>query len=129
MAGVSVDAEKRLLVVAGGAIWETVDKEAAKHGLATVGGTVNHTGTSSSGREGGRERIDVGALTMHLSFPGVGGLTLGAGYGWLTPKYGLTIDNLVRAEVVTADGRILTASDDENPDLFWAIRGPWMQRR
>ncbi|GJE99792.1 FAD-binding oxidoreductase [Phanerochaete sordida] len=95
--GVTVDTEKRLLTVGGGAIWETVDKEAAKYGLATVGGTVNHTG--------------------------VGGLTLGGGYGWLTPKYGLTIDNLVQAEVVTASGDILTCSETENADLFWAIRG------
>ncbi|EKM60153.1 uncharacterized protein PHACADRAFT_251050 [Phanerochaete carnosa HHB-10118-sp] len=97
LSSVSVDVEKRLLTAGGGAIWETVDKEAAKYGLATVGGTVNHTG--------------------------VGGLTLGGGYGWLTPKYGLTIDNLIQAEIVTANGDILTCSETGNADLFWAIRG------
>ncbi|GJF00866.1 FAD-binding oxidoreductase [Phanerochaete sordida] len=96
-AGVEVDAERRLLTVGGGATWETVDREAAKFGLATVGGTVNHTG--------------------------VGGLTLGGGYGWLTGDYGLALDNVVQAEVVVASGEILTCSETENADLFWAIRG------
>ncbi|PIL36858.1 hypothetical protein GSI_00548 [Ganoderma sinense ZZ0214-1] len=95
--GVTVDAEKKLGYVGGGAIWETVDKTAIEYGLATVGGTVNHTG--------------------------VGGLILGGGYGWLGGAYGLAIDNLVQATVVTADGRILTANDKENADLFWGIRG------
>lgn len=94
---VSADTETRRLTVGGGAIWEAVDKEAAKYGLATVGGTVNHTG--------------------------VGGLTVGGGYGWLTPKYGLAIDNLLQAEVVTASGDVLTCSETQNADLFWAIRG------
>ncbi|KAG6848905.1 hypothetical protein H0H93_012976 [Arthromyces matolae] len=92
-----VDAEKRIVKVGGGALWEAVDKEAIKHGLATVGGTVNHTG--------------------------VGGLVLGGGYGWLSAEHGLAIDNLVQATVVTADGSILTASESENPDLFFGIRG------
>ncbi|KAH0579527.1 hypothetical protein H2248_002381 [Termitomyces sp. 'cryptogamus'] len=92
-----VDPEKRVVYVGGGALWDVVDKESIKYGLATVGGTVNHTG--------------------------VGGLVLGGGYGWLSPKHGLAIDNLVQATVVTADGSILTASDTENPDLFFGIRG------
>ncbi|KAM5534865.1 hypothetical protein V8D89_011420 [Ganoderma adspersum] len=95
--GVTVDADKKLGYVGGGAIWETVDKTAIEHGLATVGGTVNHTG--------------------------VGGLILGGGYGWLSGAHGLAIDNLVQATVVTADGSILTANEKENADLFWAIRG------
>lgn len=54
---------------------------------------------------------------------GVGGLTVGGGYGWLSPMHGLTIDHLRRATVVTADGSVRTASADENADLFWGIRG------
>lgn len=97
MRRVDVDPEKMTIKAQGGTIWEDVDHAAAEYGLATVGGTVNHTG--------------------------VGGLTLGGGYGWLTGKYGLTIDNLLEVEVVLADGRILQASETNNPDLFWALRG------
>ncbi|KAL1611741.1 hypothetical protein SLS59_000460 [Nothophoma quercina] len=97
MRGVTVDPEARTITAEGGTIWEDVDVAAAKHGLATVGGTVNHTG--------------------------VGGLTLGGGYGYLTGKYGLTIDNLLSVEIVLASGSVVTASKDQNPDLFWAIRG------
>ncbi|KAG5651066.1 hypothetical protein H0H81_010001 [Sphagnurus paluster] len=95
--GARIDPDKKLAYVGGGALWDIVDKEAIKHGLATVAGTVNHTG--------------------------VGGLILGGGFGWLTAKYGLAIDNLVQATLVTADGSVVTASDTENPDLFFAIRG------
>ncbi|RXW25847.1 hypothetical protein EST38_g63 [Candolleomyces aberdarensis] len=94
---VRVDAANRLGYVGGGAVWKTVDTEAIKDGLATVGGTVNHTG--------------------------VAGLTLGGGYGWLANRYGLATDNLRQATVVTADGSTLTANEKENSDLFWAIRG------
>ncbi|CAA7260271.1 unnamed protein product [Cyclocybe aegerita] len=97
MNGVTVDPSKRLAYVGGGALWETVDKEGIKHGLATVAGTVNHTG--------------------------VGGLTLGGGYGWLSASHGLALDNVVQAIVVTADGSILTVNEAENPDLYFAIRG------
>ncbi|KAG6907434.1 hypothetical protein DXG01_008899 [Tephrocybe rancida] len=95
--GARVDPERRVVHVGGGALWDIVDSEAIKFGLATVGGTVNHTG--------------------------VGGLVLGGGYGWLSPKHGLAIDNLVQATVVTADGSVLTASETENTDLFFGIRG------
>jgi hypothetical protein len=97
MRDVVVDPAARRVVAGGGATLAEMDAATQEHGLATTGGTVSHTG--------------------------VGGLTLGGGMGWLTRKAGLTIDNLVSAEVVTADGRILRAAADENPDLFWAIRG------
>ncbi|KAL5333802.1 hypothetical protein BJX70DRAFT_45546 [Aspergillus crustosus] len=94
---VSVNEENKTITVAGGATWKDVDEKAAEYGLAAVGGTVNHTG--------------------------VGGLTLGGGYGWLSGLYGLTIDNLLEARVVLADGSIVTASESSHEDLFWALRG------
>lgn len=97
MRKVTVDPQSKMITAEGGTIWEDVDAEAAKYGLATVGGTVNHTG--------------------------VGGLTLGGGYGYLSGRYGLTIDNLVSVNVVLASGEQVIASETSNPDLFWAIRG------
>ena len=94
---VTVDAEAKTARVGGGATWAELDAATQEHGLAVPGGTWSDTG--------------------------IGGLTLGGGFGWLTGKYGLTIDNLASAEVVTADGRVLRASADEHPDLFWALRG------
>ncbi|EAU82727.1 FAD binding domain-containing protein [Coprinopsis cinerea okayama7 len=96
-AGVRVDSEKRLAYIGGGAIWKTVDEAAIEYGLATVGGTVHNTG--------------------------VGGLTLGGGYGYLSGRHGLTIDNFEQATLVLADGSVVTASETENSDLFWGIRG------
>ena len=97
MRAVTVDPVERTARVQGGALWSDVDHETQRHGLATTGGTVSHTG--------------------------VGGLTLGGGIGWLMRKHGLTVDNLVEAEVVTAEGDIIRPSANDHPDLFWALRG------
>ena len=97
MRAVRVDLANRRAWVQGGALWGDVDHETQAHGLATTGGIVSHTG--------------------------VAGLTLGGGIGWLMRKHGLTVDNLLAADVVTADGARLRASEEEHPDLFWALRG------
>src|SRR6266516_4411145 len=97
MREVVVDPESRTATCGGGSLWEDLDTPAQRHGLATPGGTFGDTG--------------------------IAGLTLGGGIGHLTPSYGLTLDNLLAATVVTADGSVLTASETENADLFWALRG------
>jgi FAD/FMN-containing dehydrogenase len=97
MRNVRVDPNARRAFVGPGAVWGDVDHEAQQFGLATTGGLVSTTG--------------------------VAGFTLGGGIGWLMRQYGLACDNLVGADVVTADGRLVHASADENADLFWGLRG------
>lgn len=94
---VSLDAANRRVTVGGGAVWSEVDAVTVPHRLAVTGGHVTHTGVAA--------------------------LTLGGGVGHLMRGFGLSSDNLLNAEIVTADGRVLQASETENPDLFWAIRG------
>ncbi|KAL4819004.1 hypothetical protein BDW67DRAFT_173889 [Aspergillus spinulosporus] len=97
MRGVSVDSRSQTVRVQGGARWDDVNRATAPYGLAVVGATASQTG--------------------------VGGSTLGGGYGWLTGRYGLIVDSLVRATVVLANGSVLEASEEAHRDLFWAIRG------
>jgi FAD/FMN-containing dehydrogenase len=97
MRGVQVDPERRLAHVQGGALWGDVDRETQAFGLVAPGGVVSDTG--------------------------VAGLTLGGGYGWVRRRYGLSSDHVVEAQVVCADGQVRTASQESNPDLYWAIRG------
>jgi FAD/FMN-containing dehydrogenase len=94
---VTVDPETRTARVGGGAVWADVDQATQPHGLATTGGRVSTTG--------------------------VAGLTLGGGSGWIERKFGLACDNLLSVDLVTADGRRLTANDQENRELFWALHG------
>jgi len=97
MRAVDVDPLRREVRVQGGCVWNDVDKATSPHGLAVP--------------------------TGFLSSTGVGGLTLGGGLGYLTRRYGLTIDNLLAVDIVLADGRLITASATQHPDLFWAVRG------
>ena len=94
---VMVDADARTVRAGGGCTWETFNDATHAYGLATTGGIIGSTG--------------------------IAGLTLGGGIGYLSRKYGLSCDNLISAEVVTADGDVVTASATEHPDLFWALRG------
>jgi FAD/FMN-containing dehydrogenase len=97
MRGCRVDPVARTARVVGGSLLGDLDHEAMSFGLVTTAGTVSHTG--------------------------VGGLTLGGGFGRLARRYGLALDNVRSVDIVTADGRLLRASADENPDLFWGVRG------
>ena len=97
LATVEVDPVRRIATAGGGATWAEFDRATQMHGLATPGGTFGSTG--------------------------IGGLTLGGGIGHLLGVHGLTCDNLIGAEVVTADGAVLWASEDKHADLFWALRG------
>jgi hypothetical protein len=97
MRAVDVDPDSRVARVQGGALWADVDRETQAFGLVVPGGVVSETG--------------------------VAGLTLGGGEGWVRRKYGLTIDSLLSARVVCADGSVRTASATSEPDLFWALRG------
>src|SRR6476659_5056385 len=97
MRAITVDPGAKRVRCGGGTTWAELDAATQEHGLAVTGGFISHTG--------------------------VGGLALGGGLGWLTGKAGLTCDNLISAQVVTADGAHVTASATSEPDLYWALRG------
>ena len=97
MKGIEVDPQARTAVAEAGVNWGEFDAATQQHGLAVTGGRVPSTG--------------------------IAGLTLGSGSGWLERKLGYTVDNMIGAEVVTADGGVVRASEQENPDLFWGLRG------
>ena len=97
MKAIRVDPVARTARAEPGLRWTEFDRETQAFGLATTGGTIGDTG--------------------------IAGLTLGGGFGWLEGKFGMTVDNLLGADVVLADGRLVHASSTEHPDLFWALRG------
>lgn len=97
MKGIFVDPVRRTARAQGGVTWAEFNRETQLHGLATTGGVISSTG--------------------------IAGLTLGGGLGWLMGQHGMTVDNLISAEVVTATGEVVHASESEHPDLFWALRG------
>ena len=97
MKGIDIDPDRRTARVGAGVTWGEFDAAAQLHGLATTGGRVSTTG--------------------------VAGFTLGGGSGWLERKHGLTCDNLIGVDLVTADGREVRADESTNPDLFWALHG------
>src|SRR5215213_1245315 len=97
MKQIEVDPVQRTARAEPGVTWTELDSATQAHGLATPGGTVGETG--------------------------IAGLTLGGGVGWMMATHGLTCDNVLSAEVVLADGRTVTASASEHPDLYWALRG------
>jgi FAD/FMN-containing dehydrogenase len=97
MKGIRVDVENRIAIAQPGVLWGELDRETQAFGLATTGGVISNTG--------------------------VAGLTLGGGLGWTMGKHGLSVDNLLSVDVVTANGQFLKASESQNADLFWGLRG------
>jgi len=97
MKGIHVDPAAKTVRAQGGVLWKELNRETQLHGLAVTGGAISTTG--------------------------IAGLTLGGGLGWLQTKLGLAADNLLSVELVTADGSVLTVSENEHPDLFWGLRG------
>ena len=97
MKGIHVDSSRKTVRAQGGVTWAELNRETQLHGLAVTGGVVSTTG--------------------------IAGLTLGGGIGWLMSKHGLALDNLLSVDLVLADGRVVTASNNDNADLFWAVRG------
>ena len=97
MKGIHIDTKGRTVRAQGGVTWAELNRETQLHGLAVTGGIVSSTG--------------------------IAGLTLGGGLGWLMGKYGLALDNLRSVDLVTAEGKVVRTSKDEEPDLFWAVRG------
>src|SRR5437867_6439629 len=97
MKGIRVDPDAQRVIAEGGVTWRELDHETQAFGLAVTGGLISSTG--------------------------IAGFALGGGVGWLMRKHGLTCDNLVTADLVTADGRLVRASQEENPELFWGLRG------
>jgi FAD/FMN-containing dehydrogenase len=97
MKAIDVDMSERIARAQGGVTWGELDRETQRFGLATPGGVISTTG--------------------------IAGLTLGGGFGWLSRRFGATVDNLLAAQVVTADGQIIRASAEENAELFWGLRG------
>ena len=97
MKGIRLNLKQRVATAQTGVLWRELDRESQVFGLATPGGMISNTG--------------------------IAGLTLGGGEGWLMGKFGLSVDNVLALDVVTADGRFQTASAEENPDLYWALRG------
>jgi FAD/FMN-containing dehydrogenase len=97
MKGIRVDPQRKTVWAQGGVTWGELNRETQLHGLAVTGGVVSSTG--------------------------IAGLTLGGGIGWLMGKYGPALDNLLAVELVTADGKVVQASGQQEPDLFWALRG------
>jgi len=97
MKGIHVDAASRRAIVEGGVLWKELNRETQLHGLAVTGGVIGTTG--------------------------VAGLTLGGGLGWLMPKHGIALDNLLAVNLVLADGSTVRASAEDHADLFWAVRG------
>src|ERR1041385_3588453 len=95
--GISVHPQHRTACAQAGVTWREFNRETQVHGLATTGGLISSTG--------------------------IAGLTLGGGFGWLMAKHGLAIDNLLSAEVVLASGEVVRASENQNADLFWGLRG------